>query len=398
MIRQNFDMKYLSENSKKLSGQPMFSILAKANELERQGRSILHFELGDPDFNTPINIVNAVKDSLAKGETHYTNSKGLMEFRIAAADATERSRKFRPLIEQVLVCPGANSSIFYAIGCTINSGDEVIISNPCFPTYISAINFFGGKPVKVKLKEENEFRLDPADLEKAITSKTRLIIINSPQNPTGSVLTEEELKSIYEIAEKYDVYLLSDEIYARMIYHDTETHFCSPSKYDECKKRVIVANGFSKSFAMTGWRLGIAIGPVELIEKMGLLLETSVSCVSPFIQKAGIEALKGDQKPIENMMQEFRERREIIVDGLNSLPGIKCLKPNGAFYVFPNITKTRLSDKEFCDLMLEQAGVACAPGSIFGEEYNNYVRFCYASSKKDILEGIERMRKVLENR
>jgi len=391
-------MKYLSENSKKLSGQPMFHILARANELEKQGRNILHFELGDPDFNTPGNIVNAVNDSLIRGETHYTNSKGLFEFRIAAADATERSRKFRPLMEQILVCPGANSIIFYAIGCTINPGDEVIIPDPCFPTYVSAINFFGGKAVKVPLKEENEFRLNPDDLEKAITNKTRLIIINSPQNPTGSVLKEEEIKKIYDIAEKHDVYLLSDEIYSRMLYQDAETKFCSPSKYDECKKRVIVANGFSKSYAMTGWRLGVAIGPVELIEKMGLLVETNVSCVSPFIQKAGVEALKGDQKQIENMMQEFRERREIIVNGLNSLPGIKCLKPKGAFYAFPNISRTGMKDKEFCDMMLEHAGVACVPGSVFGEDYTDYVRFCYASSKEDILKAIERMEKVLQGK
>lgn len=388
-------MKKISESAKKLKGQPMFHILVKAKELEKQGKKILHFELGDPDFNTPKNIVQAASDSLIKGETHYTDPRGLVEFRMASADATERSRKFRPSLNQILVCPGANAGIFYVIGCTIEHGDEVIVPDPCFPTYISAINFFGGKAVKIPLKEKNEFRLNPADVEKAVTDKTRLIIINSPHNPTGSVLKEEETKKIYEIAEKNDIYLLSDEIYARMIYPDESTRFNSPSKYDFCKKRVIVANGFSKSYAMTGWRLGVLIGPEELIGKMALLLETSVSCVSGFIQKAGIEAMKGDQEPINNMMKEFRERREVIVKGLNSLPGVRCLEPKGAFYVFPNIKGTGLTDIEFVDYMLEKAGVACAPGSFFGDDYKDYVRFCYASSKKDIIEAIEKIREAL---
>ena len=281
------------------------------------------------------------------------------------------------------------------MGCTIEPGDEVIVPEPCFPTYISAIDFFGGKAVSVPLKEENEFRLNPEDVEKAMSDKTRLIIMNSPNNPTGSVMKEEEMKRIYDIAEKHDVYLLSDEIYARMIYQDADTKFHSPCVYDKCKDRVIVANGFSKSYAMTGWRLGIVIGPEELIERMNLLLETNVSCVAPFIQKAGVEALKGSQEEIENMMKEYRERRDIIHNGLNSLPGITCLKPRGAFYAFCNVKDTGFTGKEFADMMLEKAGVACAPGSMFGKNYGDYVRFCYASSKADILEGIERMRKIL---
>ena len=390
-------MTELSKAAKKLSGQPMFHILAKANELERQGRKILHFEIGDPDFNTPKNITDAARDSLIRGETHYTNSKGLLEFRMAAAEVTEkRSRKFRPSLDQILICPGANSSIFYTIGCTTNPGDEVIIQNPYFPTYVSSINFFGAKPVKVPLKEENEFRLNPDDVEKAITDKTKLIIMNSPHNPTGAVMNEKEMKRIYEIAKKHDIYLLSDEIYARMIYDDSDTKFSSPSKYDQCKERVIVANGFSKSYAMTGWRLGVAIGPEKLIDKMALLLETSASCVSPFIQKAGVEALKGDQKQISAMMREFRARRDLIYDGLNTLPGISCSKPKGAFYAFPNISGTGMKGQEFADYMLERVGVTCCPGEMFGDNLENYVRFCYASSKEDILEGIERMKEVLK--
>ena len=394
-------MKAISKAAKRLSGQPMFHILVKANELEEQGRKILHFELGDPDFNAPENVKEAVCDSLIRGETHYTNPVGLTEFRITVADVTENSRKFRPSLEQILVCPGANSGIFYAIGCTINQGqeEEVIVPYPCFPTYISSINFFGAKPIKIPLKEENQFRLNPEDVERAITEKTRLIIMNSPHNPTGSVMNEDEMKKIYDIAKKYDLYLLSDEVYARMIYHDADTHFSSPSRYDECKERTIVANGFSKSYAMPGFRLGVVIGPSELVDKMSLLLETNVSCVSPFIQKAGVEALKGDQKQIEDMMNKFRERRDVIVEGLNSLPGVHCLKPKGAFYAFPNIKDTGFTDREFFDCMIERAGVACSPGTIFGDNCGDYVRFSYASSKKEnITEAIERMRSVLKNK
>jgi len=394
-------VKGISKAAKRLSGQPMFHILVKANELEQQGRKILHFELGDPDFNSPQNIKEALYDSLIRGETHYTNPKGLREFRITVADVTENSRKFRPGLEQILVCPGANSGIFYAIGCTINQGqeEEVIVPYPCFPTYISSIHFFGAKPVKVPLKEKNQFRLNPEDVEKAITERTRLIIMNSPHNPTGSVMNEDEMKKIYDIAKKYDLYLLSDEVYARMIYHDADTHFSSPSRYDECKERTIVANGFSKSYAMPGFRLGVVIGPSELVDKMSLLLETNVSCVSPFIQKAGVEALKGDQKQIEDMMNKFRERRDVIVEGLNSLPGVHCLKPKGAFYAFSNIKDTGFTDREFFDCMIERAGVACSPGTIFGDNCADYVRFSYASSKKEnITEAIERMSSVLKNK
>lgn len=388
-------MKGISQAAKKLSGQPMFHILAKANELERQGRHIIHLELGDPDFTTPKTIIDAAYESLCRGETHYTNSMGLLKFRTVVSETTVRSRQFKPDLDQILVCPGANSSIFYTIACTTNPGEEVIVPTPCFPTYLSAIDFLGAKPVFVPLKEENEFRLDPADVEKAITDKTRLIVMNSPHNPTGSVMTPDEVEQLYRVAEKHDCYLLSDEIYTKMIYPDETTQFSSPSLYDHCKERVLVANGFSKSYAMTGWRLGVVIGPKELIKYMNLLLETNVSCVSPFVQEAGAAAIKGDQTPITEMMDRFRQRRELLVDKLNELPGIHCLKPGGAFYVFPNISGTGLTDTEFCDYMLEHAGVACCPGSFFGEGYSDYVRFCYASSEDAIAEACDRMNDAL---
>lgn len=391
-------MKKLSDAAHKLEGQRMFQILAKARELERQGKEILHFELGDPDFNTPGNIVDAVVKALKNGDTHYAPSSGLPELKKAAADVTVRSRGFRPEPEQLLVCPGANVMIYYAAACVVNPGEEVIVPDPGFVSYFSILKFLGIKIVRVHLHEENEFRLNPDDVQKAITPRTRMIIMNSPSNPTGAVMTEDEIKELYEIAKQNDVYLLSDEIYARMIYEDTGIKHYSPSRYDHCKERTILVNGFSKSYAMTGWRLGVVTGPAEVISKMGLLLETTTSCVSPFIQRAGIEALKGNQEPIIKMVGEFRKRRDIIVKGLNSLPGVTCLKPQGAFYVFPNIKGTGLTSEEFAELMLSQAGVALAPGTIFGENGEGYVRLCYANSIETINKAIERMRIVLEER
>lgn len=389
-------MKKLSDAAHKLEGQRMFQILAVARELERQGKEILHFELGDPDFDTPKNIVQAAIESLKNGETHYAPSSGLLEFKKASAEVTLRSRGFKPDLDQLLVCPGANVQIYYAAACAVNPGEEVIVPDPGFVSYFSILKFLGIKIIRVPLYEKNEFRLNPDDVQEAITDKTRMIIMNSPSNPTGAVMTEGEVRRMYEIAKEYDVYLLSDEIYARMLYRDANTSHHSPSKFDHCKERTIVVNGFSKSYAMTGWRLGVVTGPAELINKMGLLLETTTSCVSPFIQKAGIEALKGSQEPIINMVDEFRERRDIMVEGLNSLPGITCLKPKGAFYVFPNVTKTGLTSEEFADVMLNQAGVALAPGTIFGEYAQGYVRLCYANSVETIKKAIEGMRKVLE--
>jgi len=395
---EKYKMKRLSDAAYQLEGQKMFQILAKAKELERQGREIIHFEIGDPDFNTPENIKNSVSQALENNDTHYAVSSGLRDLKIAAADVTEkRSRGFRPDLNQILVTPGANVQIYYAIACSVNPGEEIIIPDPSFVSYKSIINFLGMKPIGIPLKEENNFRLNPDDVEKAITDKTRMIIINSPHNPTGAVMTEGEIKKIYDLAEKHDLYLLSDEIYARMIYKDSETSFSTPSKYDQCKERVILVNGFSKSYAMTGWRLGVMIAPSDLVEKMGLLLETTTSCVSPFLQRAGIEALKGDQQPINQMVEEFRKRRDLIVEGLNSLPKITCLKPGGAFYVFANIKETGMKSQEFSDLLLEKAGVATCPGNFFGKYGEGYVRFCYANSIENIKKGIEKIRSVLES-
>lgn len=376
----------------------MFQILTLTRQLERQGKEILHFELGDPDFNTPPNIIEAVVAALRKGETHYAPSAGLQELKETASDVTLRSRGFRPSLDQLLVCAGANVMIFYAAACVVNPGDDVIVPDPGFVSYFSILKFLGMNIIRVPLREENEFRLNPDDVRRVITPKTRMIIMNSPSNPTGAVMTEDEIKRMYEIAEEYDVYLLSDEIYARMIYEEAGTKHYSPSKYDQCKERTIIINGFSKSYAMTGWRLGVVTGPAEVITKMGLLLETTSSCVSPFIQRAGIEALKGDQGPIFKMVDEFRKRRDALVKGLNSLSGVTCLKPKGAFYVFPNIKNTGMTSEEFTDLMLNEAGVAITPGPVFGEYAQGYVRLCYTNTVEVIDRAINKMQKVLRKR
>ena len=352
-------MRELSDLSNRTDGQPMFKLLDKVKKLEVEGKKIIHFEIGDPDFRTPENISNAGIKAIKNGFTHYVSSSGLTEFRQKICETTEVSRGFKPNIDQVLVTPGANIAIFYAISCIVNPGEEVIVPDPGFPTYFSTIKMCNTKAVHVPLLESNKFRMNPKDIENSITEKTRMIIINSPQNPTGSVMTKEEIRMTYEIAEKHDLYLYSDEIYARMVYKDSV--FNSPSVYDKCQERTIISNGFSKAFAMTGWRLGAVIGPSNVVEKMKLLLETTSSCVPPFIQKAGIEAIEGEQTSQKSMYDEYEQRRNIVVDGINSIHGLSCITPGGAFYVFINIKKTGMTSESFCDYILEDCLLYTSP-------------------------------------
>lgn len=385
-------MKGLSEVTSRIDGQPMFKYLDKARELEAKGKHLIHMELGEPDFDTPKNVTFAAIKALANGDTHYESSFGMLDFREAIREATERSRGFKPDLNQVLVTPGANIAIYYAIFCLVDPGYEVIVPDPGFPTYYSNIKMCGAIPVRVPLKEENEFRMNPADIEAAITDKTRLIIINSPQNPTGSVMTTEEIKQIYEIARKHDIYIYSDEIYARMNYDPVG--FSSPSIYDHCKEHVILSNGFSKAFAMTGWRLGTVIAPPDVIERMAALLQTTSSCVSPFLQRAGIEAIKGSQEAVNQMMEEYKFRRDMLVNGLNKVKGVSCLSPGGAFYVFPNIKGTGKTSDEVVEILMN-AGVVTLPGHCFGEYGEGYLRLCYANSRENIQIAIDRIQKAL---
>jgi aspartate/methionine/tyrosine aminotransferase len=383
-------MKKLSRIASRIDGQPMFKLLEKAQKLEKERGKIIHFEIGDPDFATPKNISDAAINAIKNENTHYVSSFGLTEFREKICEATQKSRGFKPDLDQVLITPGANIAIFYAISCIVNPGEEIIVPDPGFPTYYSTIKMCDAVPIRVPLLESNNFRMNPKDIENSITEKTRMIIINSPQNPTGSVMTEEEIKMTYEIAKKHEIFLYSDEIYARMIYKNSV--FNSPSIFDKCQEYTIISNGFSKAFAMTGWRLGAVIGPSYIIEKMRLLLETTSSCVPPFIQKAGIEAIEGEQTLQKKMYEEYEIRRDLIVNGINSISGLSCVVPGGAFYVFVNIKKTGMTSEEFCDYMLEDSGVAMLPGTSFGQFGEGFVRICYAVGQSDINDAMQRIK------
>lgn len=391
-------MKYrLTKFANNIDGQPMFKVLAKVQALQRDGKDIIHFEIGDPDFDTPDNIKEAAIEAIRSGKTHYAPSVGITDLREVVRKTTEGSRGFLPDLDQVLIVPGANIGIYYAVRCLVEEGDEVIVPDPGFPTYYSVLKACGVKAVRVPLKEENAFRMNPSDVRALITPKTRMIIINSPQNPTGSVMTKEEIEEIAQIAKENDIYLYSDEIYSRMYYAEG-VKFSSPSFLDKCKERTIVANGFSKAFAMTGWRIGTMIGPSDVISKMDLLLQTTSSCVPPFIQYAALEAITGDQTAVRMMTAEYKSRMETLVNGLNSIPGVTCLPPGGAIYVFPNIKGTGMTSQEFADFALDEAGVAVLPGTNFGEYGEDYIRMCVVSSREDIEEGIDKLKTALLNR
>jgi aspartate/methionine/tyrosine aminotransferase len=389
-------MKGLSDLSARIEGQPMLKIMSRVQEMERAGRSVVHFELGEPDFDTPPHIVDRACMALREGKTHYTNSMGIYELREAIAGHVQETRGFRPSLDQVLVTPSANVIISYAVGCLLNPGEEMIVQDPCFPTYLGVANFFGVKVVPVSLKESNGLRLDPEDVRKAMTPRTRLILVNSPSNPTGAVLRPEEVEALYRVAEENDVYLLSDEIYGRMAYGDVRV--VSPSTFDSCRERVIVLDGFSKSYAMTGWRIGYVIAPPPVAEKMGLFHQLTSTCLPRFSQEAAIEALTGPQDAVSDMVKEYRERRDLFVAGLNALPGVRCVEPGGAFYTFPNIEGTGMDDLAFSEMMLEEAGVSMVPGSFFGDAGKGFVRLCYATSRENIEEALRRMAACLKER
>ena len=389
-------MKYrLSSAADNLIGQPMYKLLSRIKEMERSGKDIVHFEIGDPDFDTPDNIKAAASRALENGNTHYTDSMGLYEFRETIRQHTQKVRGFTPDVEQVVAAPSANSIIYMAVRCLVNPGDDVVVSDPCFPTYTSVLNFCGVNGVGVPLREKNGFRLDVDELESKITPKTRLIIVNSPNNPTGSVMHRHELERVYEVARKHDAFLLSDEVYHSMIYSDIP--FYSPSILDRCKERVIVLDGFSKTHAMTGWRLGMVTGPEDFTRKLGLTIQTIVSCVSPFIQEAGIEALTGPQEPLARMMEVYKERRDTMVSGLNDIPGVFCHMPDGALYCFANITGTGMDSQAFADFALD-AGVGLLPGTDFGPSGEGFIRLCYATSTERIKEGIKRLKDALSEK
>ncbi len=383
-------MKKFARGMYDILGEGAFAVLAKAEALEREGRDILHFEIGQPDFPTPGNVVDAVKGALDENFTRYVPADGIIELKDAVADDMEATRGFRPEREQILILPGVKPGIFFTMTSLLEPGDEIIYPDPSFPTYGSLVRYIGAKGKPIPCLEENHFRMNPGHVRERITRDTKLIIINSPQNPTGSVLTPAEIQEIAELAEEYDAYLLTDEIYSKMLY---DGHvFASPASHDGCRERTILLDGLSKSHAMTGWRIGYVIGPAPLMEKMGILSINAISCTTSFVQKAAVEALRGDQSFLAGMMEEFARRRTAIVDGLNSIEGFTCLAPGGAFYAWPNITGTGKSSQELADHLLYDAGVATLPGTAFGEHGEGYLRFSYATPVENIEAAVERIR------
>lgn len=372
----------------RLGTETAFEVLARAKALEAQGRDIIHLEIGEPDFDTPANIVEAGIAALRRGETHYNPSAGILPLREAIAEEVSRTRGVSFSPDEVVVTPGGKPIMFFTIMALAEAGDEVIYPNPGFPIYESMINFVGATPVPVPLREENEFRFDVQELLDKITPKTRLIIINSPQNPTGSVLSREDLKAIADAAQKHDFMILSDEIYIRILY---EGEHVSIASFPGMKERTIILDGFSKTYAMTGWRLGYGVMPAALAAHISRLQTNSNSCTATFTQYAGIEALRGPQDESLKMVAAFKERRDVIVDGLNRIPGIRCVRPKGAFYVFPNIQGTGMKSKPFADYLLDTAGVAALSGTSFGAYGEGFLRLSYANSVENLRKALERI-------
>ncbi len=372
----------------RLGTESAFEVLAKAKGLEAQGKDIVHLEIGQPDFITPANISEAAFKAMKDGHTGYGPSAGLVEFREVIAEHISETRGIAIHPDEVTVTPGAKPIIFFTILALVDEGDEVIYPNPGFPIYESVIDFIDGKAVPLPLREEVDFRFRIEDLEAAISDQTKLLIINSPQNPTGGTLAKTDLETIAELANKHDFYVLTDEVYSRIIYEGVHDSLIG---LPGMKERTILLEGHSKTYAMTGWRLGYGIAPTELADKITQLTINSNSCTATFTQFAGIEALKGPQDFVHDMVKEFRLRRDAIVDGLNAIEGVSCIKPLGAFYVFPNVSRLPLSCQDLSDYLLEDAGVAVLPGTAFGKYGDGYLRLSYANSLENIQEALSRM-------
>ena len=376
----------------RLGTESAFEVFAKAKRLETQGRSVIHLEIGQPDFKTPVNICEAACQAIKDGYTGYGPAAGLLETRSAIADHISKTRGIAVHPDEVVVTPGGKPIMFFTILALVNAGDEVVYPNPGFPIYESVIEFVGGKAVPLPLQEEVEFRFRIEDLEAAVSEQTRLLILNSPQNPTGGLLEVEDLEAIAYLAQKYDFYILSDEIYSRILYDQLHHSIIS---LPGMKERTILLDGHSKTYAMTGWRLGYGVAPRAIAAKLEQLMINSNSCTCTFIQIAGIEALRGPQDAVLEMVKEFKRRREVIVEGLNGIDGVHCLKPAGAFYVFPNVKLLPLTEKDLADYLLEEVGVAVLPGSAFGTYGEGYLRLSYANSIENIQEGLRRMQAAI---
>ena len=379
----------LADRMARLGTESAFEVLARARALEAQGRKIIHLEIGEPDFDTPDHIRQAAIEALQAGHTHYVPAPGIMELREAVADFLSRTGRMETTAGRVIVTPGAKPIMWYLIFALCQEGDEVLYPNPGYPMYESISAFAGAIPVPVPLREENDFRMDPEELGSLVTERTKLLILSSPHNPCGSALTRADLEAVAEVAERHDLIVLSDEVYWAMNY---EGEHASIVDVDGMAERTVLLDGWSKTFAMTGWRLGFGVFPERLVEPATKLVINTVSCTAAFSQHAAIAALTGPWEPIEEMVAEFRRRRGVIVDGLNAIPGISCVQPGGAFYVFPNVRGLGPSSKELEASIMDRAGVACLSGTAFGGFGEGYLRLSYANSVDNIrgaLEAIE---------
>jgi aspartate/methionine/tyrosine aminotransferase len=384
----------VAERMNHIGQETAFEVLVRAKALEARGRSVIHLEIGEPDFETPAHIIARAQQALEEGGTHYGPGAGLPELRQAVTRYLKTWRGIDVDPARVVITPGAKPIMFFAILALIDPGDEVIYPDPGFPIYESMARFVGGVPVALPLREENRFRFDPDEFRSRVSDKTRLIIINSPHNPTGGILTHTDLEAIADVARERNITVLSDEIYSRLLYtgeHESVTTF------EGMLDRTILLDGWSKTWAMTGWRLGFGVFPPELVPHIERLISNSVSCTSTFSQEAAIAALEGPQDAVDRMREEFARRRLAIVKSLNELPGVRCLEPDGAFYAFPNITGTGFKSKELADRLLEEAGVASLSGTAFGANGEGFLRFSYANSLDNIQEALRRVNTLLES-
>jgi len=370
----------------RLGTETAFEVLNKARALEREGKEIIHLEIGEPDFSTPENIIDAAVEALHQGWTHYGPSAGLPELRQTIAGYISQTRGVKVTSDEVVVVPGGKPVIFFTILALVDEGDEVIYPNPGFPIYQSMIDYMGGSAVPIRLREDRDFSLDVDELASLITDHTKLIILNSPHNPTGGVLNRQEIHDIADAIGDRNVMVLSDEIYSRLIFEGEHFSIMSVPGF---KDRTILLDGFSKTYAMTGWRMGYGVMREDLATHITRLMTNSNSCTASFTQVAGVEAMRGDQSSVDGMRAEFQRRRDVFVAGLNRIKGFSCRMPKGAFYVFPNITKTGWKSKTLADALLEGAGVACLSGTAFGDFGEGYLRFSVANSLENLNKALE---------
>ena len=391
MTENDLTPDYIAERVERLQGESAFAILSKANELEAKGMNVIHLEIGQPDFKTPENIIDAAKEAMSDGYTGYGPTLGYNELREAVADYVKEYKNIDATKDNVVIVPGGKPTMFFTMLTLVEPGDEVIYPNPGFPIYESCIKFARGIPVPMPLTADNDFRPDVEKLKSLITPKTKLIIINNPGNPTGGIFEKDDILAIADILkDRPDIFVLSDEIYDRLMY-DGET--ISIASIPEMRDRTLVLDGFSKTYAMTGWRIGYCVANVDIIKKFEMIMVNSVSCTCSFTQMAAVEALKGPQDSVVEMKNKFKERRDWLVNALNEIDGIKCCMPRGAFYAFPDISSFGLSSKEFADRLLEEEGIALAWGTSFGEYGEGHIRISYATSLENLKEAVERLKR-----